>query len=129
MIYLISKYYEYKLVDFKEAGFDWLVKFENTFDETIKFIENTNKLEKQRFHRERIVSIKKEQKIIFGKKEEPKIEDIVKAINSCKNICSELMYQPYYILKKDIINVFLSSKNIDEKMKNKIKLYFNIEGD
>ena len=40
MIYLISKYYEYKLVDFKEAGFDWLVKFENTFDETIKFIDN-----------------------------------------------------------------------------------------
>ena len=63
MIYLISKYYEYRLVDFKEAGFDWLIKFENTFNETIKFIENTNKLEKPRFHRERIVSIKKEQKI------------------------------------------------------------------
>jgi hypothetical protein len=68
-------------------------------------------------------------KIWYYKFNEKNIEDIVKAINSCKNICSELMYQPYYILKKDIINVFLSSKNIDEKMKNKIKLYFNIEGD
>ena len=63
MIYLISKYYEYKLVDFKEAGFDWLVRFENTFNDVIKFIENTNKLEKQRFYRERILSIKKEEKI------------------------------------------------------------------
>ena len=62
-------------------------------------------------------------KIWYYKFNEKNIEDIVKAINS------ELMYQPYYILKKDIINVFLSSKNIDEKMKNKIKLYFNIEGD
>lgn len=68
-------------------------------------------------------------KIWYYKFDKKNIEDIVKAINSCKNICSELMYQPYYILKKDIINVFLSSKNIDEKMKNKIKLYFNIEGD
>lgn len=68
-------------------------------------------------------------KIWYYKFNEKNIEDIVKAINSCKNICSELMCQPYYILKKDIINVFLSSKNIDEKMKNKIKLYFNIEGD
>ena len=68
-------------------------------------------------------------KIWYYKFNEKNIEDIVKAINSCKNICSELMYQPYYILKKDIINVFLSSKNIDEKMKNKIKLYFNIEDD
>lgn len=63
MIYLISKYYVYKLVDFKEAGFDWLVKFENTFNDVIKFIENINKLEKQRFYRERILSIKKEEKI------------------------------------------------------------------
>lgn len=63
MIYLVSKYYVYKLADFKEAGFDWLVKFENTFNDVIKFIENTNKLEKQRFYRERILSIKKEEKI------------------------------------------------------------------
>lgn len=62
MIYLISKYYVYKLVDFKLAGFDWLVRFENTFNDVIKFIENTNKLEKQRFYRERILSIKKKKK-------------------------------------------------------------------
>lgn len=68
-------------------------------------------------------------KIWYYKFDKKNIEDIVKAINSCKNICSELMYQPYYILKEDIINVFLSSKNIDEKIKNKIKLYFNMEGD
>ena len=68
-------------------------------------------------------------KIWYYKFDKKNIEDIVKAINSCKNICSELIYQPYYILKKDIINVFLSSKNIDEKMKNKIKLYFNIGDD
>lgn len=59
MIYLISKYYEYKLVDFKEAGFDWSIKFENTFDETIKFIENTNKLEKPRFHRKNSINKKR----------------------------------------------------------------------
>ena len=81
MIYLISKYYTYKLVDFKEAGFDWLVKFENTFNDVIKFIENTNKLEKQRFYRERILSIKKEEKIdlilnsdLIDKKIKEKIE-------------------------------------------------------
>jgi len=79
-----------------------------------------------------IIKIKeniKGRKIWYYKFNEKNIEDIVKAINSCKNICSELMYQPHYILKKDIINVFLSSKNIDEKMKNKIKLYFNMESD
>ena len=86
MIYLISKYYTYKLVDFKEAGFDWLVKFENTFDGVIKFIENTNKLEKQRFHRERILSIKKEEKI----------------------------------------DLILNSNLIDEKIKEKIKFYYNL---
>lgn len=53
MIYLINKYYAYKLVNFKEAGFDWLVKFKNTFDGIIKFIENINNLEKLRFSRER----------------------------------------------------------------------------
>lgn len=68
-------------------------------------------------------------KIWYYKFDKNNIEDIVKAINSCKNICSELMYQPNYILKEDIINVFLSSKSIDEKMKNKIKLYFNIGDD
>lgn len=86
MIYLISKYYIYKLVNFKEAGFDWLVKFENTFDGTIKFIENTNKLEKQRFYRERILSIKKEEKI----------------------------------------DLILNSDLIDEKIKEKIKFYYNL---
>jgi hypothetical protein len=86
MIYLISKYYEYKLVDFKEAGFDWLVKFENTFDETIKFIENTNKLEKQRFHRERIVSIKKEQKINLVLNSDLIDEKIKEKIKFCYNL-------------------------------------------
>ena len=86
MIYLISKYYEYKLVDFKEAGFDWLVKFENTFDETIKFIENTNKLEKLRFHRERIVSIKKEQKINLVLKSDLIDEKIKEKIKFCYNL-------------------------------------------
>lgn len=79
-----------------------------------------------------IIEIKEDviaRKIWYYKFDKNNIEDIIKAISSCKNICSELMYQPNYILKKDIINVFLSSKNIDEKMKNKIKLYFNIEGD
>ena len=47
MIYLINKYYTYRLVDFKEAGFNWLVQFENTFDGTIKFIENTNYLDRK----------------------------------------------------------------------------------
>ena len=89
MIYLISKYYVYKLVDFKEAGFDWLVKFENTFDGVIKFIENINNLEKPRFSKERKFSIDKKIKI-----------DLV-----------------------------LNSDLIDEKMKNKIKLYFNIGDD
>ena len=86
MIYLISKYYEYKLVDFKETGFDWLVKFENTFDETIKFIENTNKLEKQRFHRERIVSIKKEQKINLVLNSDLIDEKIKEKIKFCYNL-------------------------------------------
>ena len=79
-----------------------------------------------------IIEIKEDiigRKIWYYKFDENNIEDIVKTINSCKNICSELMYQLYYILKEDIINVFLSSKNIDEKMKIKIKLYFNIGSD
>jgi ribosomal RNA small subunit methyltransferase D len=86
MIYLISKYYEYRLVDFKEAGFDWLIKFENTFDETIKFIENTNKLEKPRFHRERIVSIKKEQKINLVLNSDLIDEKIKEKIKFCYNL-------------------------------------------
>lgn len=79
-----------------------------------------------------IIEIKediKTRKIWYYKFNEENIEDIIKAINSCKNICCELMYQPYYILKENIINIFLSNENISEKMKNKIKLYFNIEGD
>lgn len=79
-----------------------------------------------------IIEIKEDietRKIWYYKFNEENIEDIIKAINSCKNICCELMYQPYYILKEDIINIFLSNENISEKMKNKIKLYFNIEGD
>ena len=86
MIYLISKYYEYKLVDFKETGFDWLVKFENTFDETIKFIENTNKLEKPRFYKERIVSIKKEKKIDLVLNSDLIDEKIKEKIKFCYNI-------------------------------------------
>lgn len=86
MIYLISKYYVYKLVNFKEAGFDWLVKFENTFDGTIKFIENTNKLEKQRFYRERILSIKKEEKIDLILNSDLIDEKIKEKIKFCYNI-------------------------------------------
>ncbi len=86
MIYLISKYYEYKLVDFKEAEFDWLVKFENTFDGVIKFIENINNLERPRFSKERKFSIKKEIKI----------------------------------------DLILNSDLIDEKLKEKINLYYNL---
>lgn len=86
MIYLISKYYVYKLVDFKEAGFDWLVKFENTFNDVIKFIENTNKLEKQRFYRERILSIKKEEKIDLVLNSDLIDEKIKEKIKFCYNI-------------------------------------------
>lgn len=86
MIYLISKYYVYKLVDFKEAGFDWLVKFENTFNDAIKFIENTNKLEKQRFYRERILSIKKEEKIDLVLNSDLIDEKIKEKIKFCYNV-------------------------------------------
>lgn|GEM_PF-3531538 len=73
---------------------------------------------------------KKMRKIFCYKFDEKNFEDIVKVINSCKNdIRYELIYKPYTIYKEDIINVFLSSKNIDEKMKNKIKLYFNVGDD
>ena len=86
MIYLISKYYTYKLVDFKEAGFDWLVKFENTFDGVIKFIENINKLEKQRFYREIILSIKKEEKIDLVLNSDLIDEKIKEKIKFCYNV-------------------------------------------
>ena len=79
-----------------------------------------------------IIEIKeniKTRKIWYYEFNKENIEEIVKAINSCKNICSEFMYHPSYIFKEDIINVFLSSENIDEKMKIKIKLYFNIGSD
>lgn len=80
-----------------------------------------------------IIEIKKNtkmKKILCYEFDEKNFEDIIKVINSCKyDIRYELIYKPYTIYKEDIINVFLSSENIDEKMKNKIKLYFNIEGD
>ena len=79
-----------------------------------------------------IIEIKeniKTRKIWYYEFNKENIEEVVEAINSCKNICSELMYHPSYIFKEDIINVFLSSENIDEKMKMKIKLYFNIGSD
>ena len=79
-----------------------------------------------------IIEIKeniKTRKFWYYEFNEENIEEIVKTINSCKNICSELMYHSSYIFKEDIINVFLSSENIDEKMKIKIKLYFNIGSD
>ena len=76
-----------------------------------------------------IVEIKKE-KILCYEFDKENFEDIIKVINSFKNdIRYELIYKPYSISEEDIINVFLSSENISEKMKNKIKLYFNIEGD
>ena len=86
MIYLISKYYTYRLVDFKEAGFNWLVQFENTFDGTIKFIENTNDLEKPRFHRERKVSINKQIKIDLVLNSDLIDEKIKEKIKFCYNI-------------------------------------------
>ena len=87
MIYLTRKYYLlYKLVDFKEAGFDWLVKFENTFDETIKFIENTNNLEKPRFYKERRVSIDKKIKIGLVLNSDLIDEKIKEKIKFCYNI-------------------------------------------
>lgn len=79
-----------------------------------------------------IIEIKKDEKyrkIWYCEFNEKDIESIIKAINSCKNTCSELMYKSYNIFQEDIINVFLSSENISEKMKNKIKLYFNIGSD
>lgn len=79
-----------------------------------------------------IIEIKKDEKyrkIWYCEFNEEDIESIIKAINSCKNTCSELMYKPYNIFQEDIVNVFLFSENISEKMKNKIKLYFNMEGD
>ena len=87
MIYLTRKYYLlYKLVDFKEAGFDWLVKFENTFDETIKFIENTNNLEKPRFYKQRRVSIDKKIKIDLVLNSDLIDEKIKEKIKFCYNI-------------------------------------------
>lgn len=80
-----------------------------------------------------IIEIKKDKKmrkILCYEFDEKKFEDIVKVINSCKDdVRYELIYKPYTIYKEDIINVFLSSENIDEKMKIKIKLYFNIGSD
>lgn len=87
MIYLTRKYYLlYKLVDFKEAGFDWLVKFENTFDDVIKFIENTNNLEKPRFYKERRVSIDKKIKIDLVLNSDLIDEKIKEKIKFCYNI-------------------------------------------
>lgn len=86
MIYLKNRYYTYKLVDFKEAGFDWLVKFENTFDDVIKFIENTNNLEKPRFYKERRVSIDKKIKIDLVLNSDLIDEKIKEKIKFCYNI-------------------------------------------
>ena len=79
-----------------------------------------------------IIEIKKDEKyrkIWCCEFNEEDIESIIKAINSCNNTCSELMYKPYNIFQEDIINVFLFSENISKKMKNKIKLYFNVGDD
>ena len=86
MIYLKNRYYTYKLVDFKEAGFDWLVKFENTFDDVIKFIENINSLEKPRFYKERRVSIDKKIKIYLVLNSDLIDEKIKEKIKFCYNI-------------------------------------------
>ena len=86
MIYLINKYYVYKLVNFKEAGFYWLVKFKNTFDGIIKFIENINNLEKLRFSRERNFSIKKEIKIDLVLNSDLIDEKIKEKIKFCYNV-------------------------------------------
>lgn len=86
MIYLISKYYEYKLVDFKEAGFDWLVKFENIFDGVIKFIESINNLERPRFSKERNFSIMKEIKIDLILNSNLIDEKIKEKIKFCYNV-------------------------------------------
>ena len=76
-----------------------------------------------------IIEIKKDielRKIWYCEFNEKNIEDIIKAINSRENNFSNLTHYLYNINKEDIINVFLSSENISEKMKNKIKLYFNV---
>ena len=86
MIYLKNRYYTYKLVDFKEAGFDWLVKFENTFDDVINFIENINSLERSRFSKERKFSIKKEIKIDLVLISDLIDEKIKEKIKFCYNI-------------------------------------------
>lgn len=86
MIYLKNIYYTYKLVDFKEAEFDWLVKFENTFDGVIKFIENINSLERSRFSKERKFSIKKEIKIDLVLISDLIDEKIKEKIKFCYNI-------------------------------------------
>ena len=86
MNYLKNRYYVYKLADFKEAGVDWLVKFENTFNDVIKFIENINKLEKQRFYRETILSIKKKEKIDLVLNSDLIDEKIKEKIKFCYNI-------------------------------------------
>jgi ribosomal RNA small subunit methyltransferase D len=86
MIYLKNRYYTYKLVDFKEAEFDWLVKFENTFDGVIKFIENINSLERSRFSKERKFSIKKEIKIDLVLISDLIDEKIKEKIKFCYNI-------------------------------------------
>lgn len=86
MIYLKNRYYTYKLVDFKEAGFDWLVKFENTFDDVIKFIENINSLERSRFSKKRKFSIKKEIKIDLVLISDLIDEKIKEKIKFCYNI-------------------------------------------
>ena len=70
-----------------------------------------------------IIEIKEDirgRKIWYYKFDEKNIEDVTKAINSCKNTCSELMYKQYYLFQEDIFNVFLFRENISENMKYKI---------
>ena len=102
MIYLISKYYEYKLVDFNEDGFDWLVKFENTFDGVIKFIENINNLERPRFSKERKFSIMKEIKIDLILNSDLIDEKIKEKIKFCYNV--------WFEKRKNVFNIKVWNK-------------------
>ena len=70
----------------KETQDNYLVSFEETFEDIILFIENPFKLKNKKFRNIRILQISKEEKI----------------------------------------NIILKSNLINENIKKKIKLYFNI---